>query len=390
MKGRVKTYLNIRATPEILLNNNINNAFLRPGDVIEIAATIIGETYKGNNTWYRMMDGGYVWSGGMLSVGIEAAVILPAVVAAKPGQPIQFDAAKMSWGYTLPGGIDLIACWNQHNLRGQNVRVAVLDSGINTAIKDLMDAVENKLLDMKSFIAGETIDDDIGHGTNCASIIVSRGMNLFGAAPECKLIVAKIESKTTGKTPATTLAALKWVCEERGADIISLSFSFPSISEVPPSPEEKAIADYILKMHLEKNKLFVASIGNLGENAKPFNAFPANYPGCISIGAYGAERKIWSGSSWNKRLYFAVPGVDLKGYGLAQNPVLLPPATSYACPFAAGILANLLSHFKATPTTFSATEFISKLAFDTPPEDAPLQYGKGIINPIQSLKNLKG
>lgn len=388
MKGRVKTYLNIRSTPEILPNNNINNAFLMPGDIIEITATVTGENYKGNHTWYRMTDGGFVWSGGLLSVGSDAPVIQPVAFIVKPGAPILFDTAKMSWGYTRPDGIDLISIWNSLNLRGQNVKVAVLDSGINTAIKDVFDAVENKLLDIKSFIPGETIEDDIGHGTNCASIIVSRGINMFGAAPECKLIVAKIESKNTGKNAATTLEALKWACEERGADIISLSFSFPSVSDTPSSPEEKAIADYLLKMHLEKNKIFVASIGNLGESARPFNAFPANYPGCISIGACGAGRKIWCGSSWNNKLSFVVPGVDLKGYDLAGNVVVLPPATSYACPFAAGILASLVGHFKATGAIFKAKDFISKLAYDAPPEDAPLKYGKGIINPLLSFKNL--
>lgn len=390
MKGRVKTYLNIRTTPEILPNNNINNAFLIPGDIIEIAATVTGEKYKGNSTWYRLTDGSFVWSGGMLSVGSDAVAIQPVAFAIKPGAPILFDAAKMSWGFASPDGIDLINTFNSLNLRGQNVKVAVLDSGINTAIKDIMDAVENKLLDMKSFIPGESIEDEIGHGTNCASIIVSRGINKFGVAPECKLVVAKIESKNTGKTAATTLAALKWACEERGADIISLSFSFPSVSDTPTTPEEQAIADYLQKMHLQKNKLFVASIGNLGENAKPFNAFPANYPGCISIGAYGAERKIWSGSSWNNKLSFVVPGVDLKGYDLSANTVVLPPATSYACPFAAGILANLVGHFKTTGATFIATDFINKLAYDAAPEDAPLKYGKGIINPLLSFKNLKG
>ncbi|MEO6732667.1 MAG: S8/S53 family peptidase [Ferruginibacter sp.] len=389
MKARVKTYVNIRTgSPQILPFNNIDNAYLSPGEIVDIAATVIGDKYKGNDKWYRLEGGGFVWSGSMVSDTIEMQTVLPTAVVRKLLSPQKFDPIKMSWAFAGPDGIDLISFWNEHNLMGQNVTVAVLDSGINTQVLDVFDAVENKQLDCKSFIPNESIQDDLGHGTNCASIIASRGGNLFGVSPACKLVVAKIESKSVGKASAITLAALKWACEERNADIISLSFSFPSISDAPGTPEEKAVADYILKMHNEKNKLFVASIGNLGQNAIDFNAFPANYPGCISIGAFGAGKKIWNGSSWNKKLSFVVPGVDLKGYGLTGTVDNLQPATSYACPFAAGILANLIGHFKTNHQPFKASEFINKLVFDIAPEDAPLKYGKGIINPIESFKNL--
>ena len=68
MKATVNTYLNIRTgTPEILPNNNLGNRYYCPGDVIDIAEVVAGQVYKGNSIWYKLQDGSFVWSGGVLS-----------------------------------------------------------------------------------------------------------------------------------------------------------------------------------------------------------------------------------------------------------------------------------------------------------------------------------
>lgn len=68
MKAMVKTYLNIRSDqPAILVNNN--PGYYKPGEEIEVNSTVIGQTYKGNNIWYRLGNNAFVWSGGI--EGIE-------------------------------------------------------------------------------------------------------------------------------------------------------------------------------------------------------------------------------------------------------------------------------------------------------------------------------
>ena len=67
MKARVSSFLNIRTgSPEVLPNNN--PGFFKPGDVITVTEKVIGQNVKGNNVWYKLDDGGYVWSGGIATI----------------------------------------------------------------------------------------------------------------------------------------------------------------------------------------------------------------------------------------------------------------------------------------------------------------------------------
>jgi lysozyme len=67
MKARVAKFLNIRTgSPEVLPNNN--PGFFKPGEVITVTEKVMGQNVKGNNIWYKLEDGGFVWSGGISSM----------------------------------------------------------------------------------------------------------------------------------------------------------------------------------------------------------------------------------------------------------------------------------------------------------------------------------
>ena len=375
--------LNIRESPVPDLADKRNVVGVLHKDAVFES---VGEITNILGTWYEDKEGYYYWGNGV-SGKISFSIPLLTI----PEQTIiPFDDNKMSWAFSSDN-LNILSLWNTEKLFGQNVRIAVLDSGINTSISEVLNAVEDKDQDLKSFVPNESIEDDFGHGTSCASIISSQGFDLYGVSPKSKLIIGKIYSTQFAQTPEILLAALQWACEERNADIISMSFSFPYVktgtNEVPL--KYKQVADYIQQMATSQNKLFIASVGNLGENAKEFSAFPANSKGCISIGACGKNKMAWSGSSWNTEVSFVAPGMDIIGYSLTGQKVTLQPATSFACPFAVAIVADLISHFKTNNIPYSSTDFVSKLVFDPSPVNNPLQYGKGILNPVESLKKLR-
>jgi len=63
MKGLVTMELNERQQ-----NPGVNSPitkFYPENQVVEIADALIGDPYDGNNVWYRLKDGAYVWSGGI-------------------------------------------------------------------------------------------------------------------------------------------------------------------------------------------------------------------------------------------------------------------------------------------------------------------------------------
>lgn len=72
MKATVLVPLNIRTgKPEILPNNNIGDRYFEKGEFIEIDKITIGENYKDHSTWYKLNDGGFVWSGGVGNTDIN-------------------------------------------------------------------------------------------------------------------------------------------------------------------------------------------------------------------------------------------------------------------------------------------------------------------------------
>ena len=46
-----------------------NPGYYLPGEEISIVEKVIGDKYKGNNIWYKLENGSYVWSGGVNEIG---------------------------------------------------------------------------------------------------------------------------------------------------------------------------------------------------------------------------------------------------------------------------------------------------------------------------------
>jgi lysozyme len=110
MKARVSTFLNIRTgSPEVLPNNN--PGFFKPGDVITVTSKVIGQTVKGNNAWYKLEDGSFVWSGGISA--IEEDIVPKPVTPPGDLTPDKtcFDFIKKWEGLKLEAYTDSAGIW---------------------------------------------------------------------------------------------------------------------------------------------------------------------------------------------------------------------------------------------------------------------------------------
>ncbi len=369
MKVTVKKYLNVRVgAPSV---NAPCYQYLAPGSVLEVDGVLYkGDVFEDSDQWLKDAAGNYYWAGGVEQK--ENIVVAKSV-------KLLFDPIKMSWGLNSGDGINILTLWNDYNLYGQDVKVAVLDTGVNIAIPDIYDAIVDKEYDVKSFLPGESIEDDDGHGTRCASIVASRGYSMYGTAPLCNLVIGKIRSKKTPLSAENLLNALKWACEERNVDIVSMSFNTAAI--------DQSVQQYIYDAHYKRNKIFVASIGNAGKYAVAAT-YPANCDGCLSVGAYDKGRVICTISSWNSKLSFVAPGNELYGLNLQKKKEALPPATSYACPFAAGAIACLVSSYKIQSRDYKASQLYKDLQYDFVVTNQKIQFGNGILNPVKTIKSI--
>ena len=110
MKAHVSTFLNIRTgSPEVLPNNN--SGFFNPGDIITVTAKVAGQNVKGNNVWYKLQDGRFVWSGGIST--IEEDTVPNPVTSTGDLAPdkICFDFIKKWEGLKLEAYTDSAGIW---------------------------------------------------------------------------------------------------------------------------------------------------------------------------------------------------------------------------------------------------------------------------------------
>ncbi|MCH7535853.1 MAG: S8 family serine peptidase, partial [Bacteroidetes bacterium] len=118
----------------------------------------------------------------------------------------------------------IIDVWRQ--TKGEGVRVAILDTGIDIDHPDLKDAIVET-----SDFTGDGIEDESGHGTHCAGIIGARlnSVGFVGVAPSCELLIGKVLNNNGEGALEWVAAGIDWATE-KGANIISMSLGGNSSS----------------------------------------------------------------------------------------------------------------------------------------------------------------
>lgn len=266
---------------------------------------------------------------------------------------------KVSWGNV---DLEIWRIWKEFNTKGENIKVAVIDSGALSSANDLKGQVSPT--ESFSFISfGNTVDDSDGflHGTKSAGVIAANGKNansVIGVAPACSLVVYQLFSKSdgfTGYTIENFCAALKKAREAK-VDIISMSFFV-----FDTSPELENEIDLCVK----QNILLVASVGDISQSVGPVNLPPAAITGCFSVGAYrlqDQQRIIFKEfSSQSLQLKCLAPGNDVLTCGPDGKPAF-HQFTSAAAPFVAGLFALIVSIRKRKGLPVSHDIFLNKLS----------------------------
>lgn len=353
MKARVVRNLNVRTgVPGLHPYNLLRERYYRPGDIIDITTTVIGEAYKGNNVWYQLEDGCYVWSGGVEKVSQKT--LLGAT------KQITFSAEKLLWPITDYGIHEL---WQFG--AGEGVTVAVLDTGINREHPELKESI---LGGFNFFDESTDYSDWDGHGTHCAGIIAAKGIyDVIGVAPKCKLLVGKIcRFRADGIDENVLVKALEWV--KGKADIISISGGKPE--DVPA----------IRKIVSEINALdipIVAAIGNAADSVRQTGDYPAIYETVISVGAIDSNKYLLATTIKDPRLTIAAPGRDIKSTDIVENQYKVRSGTSMATPFVTGVIAIL----KSGSTNKLSPGLIKQRIIATADSHSVDNFSYSIINP---------
>ncbi len=206
MKARVNTYLNVRTgTPEILPDNNPNNAFFNPNDVVEIVETIVGEEYKGNDIWHKLDTGVLVSNFG---VDIDKSLFF------KENTPINIDN-------DLSKKIILNAPMGKN---GKGITIGILDSGIDTGHPDLKAALIGQEEDCLILPHEGNIINS--HGTKVAGILAGNNPIISGLAIDAKIRSFRVIGNDEFTDELALQSALQKIINENiNIDILNLSLN---------------------------------------------------------------------------------------------------------------------------------------------------------------------
>ncbi|MFB8117059.1 S8 family serine peptidase [Streptomyces sp. NPDC055962] len=230
---------------------------------------------------------------------------------------------------------------------GKGTTVAVLDTGIDATHPDVKDRIKES----RSFVPGEEVDDEHGHGTHVASTIAgsgaaSGGVNK-GVAPAADLIVGKVLSNEGSGADSGIIEAMEWAKAE-GADVVSMSLG----SSVPDDGTDP-MAQAVDALSADGGPLFVIAAGN---------AYGAG-----TIGAPGSAASALTIAAVDKqdgRADFSSMGPLVRSYGL--KPDLSAPgvdinaAASQSVPGIEGMYQQMSGTSMATPHVAGAAAILKQ------------------------------
>ena len=292
------------------------------------------------------------------AIPFEATEALPQGIAAF----VAAAAPSATWGISATGS-DLTT------FTGQNVRVAILDTGLDLTHPDFAGRVT--AAGQSSFVPGiASVQDLHGHGTHCTGIACGNsdptGVR-YGVAGKSDIYIGKVLDNTGRGAQSWILNGISWAAANQ-CKVISMSLGsrvFPGLAFV--TAYERAIASAVAK-----GSLVVVAAGNDSSRStgviNPVGS-PGNCPSAIAVTAVDIGLKIadFANGSINpgQDVFIGGPGVNVLSSWPMPTRYRSISGTSMATPFVAGVSA-LICEMNPGFTPAQVKGELSKLAQSLP------------------------
>jgi subtilisin family serine protease len=209
-------------------------------------------------------------------------------------------------------------------VRGMNVTIAVIDSGVDVKHPELVNSIAD------SYDALGSKEGPHVHGTGIAGAIVAHG-KLMGSAPEARLLAIRAFGSGANGAESTSYVILKGLdyAAEHGAQIINMSFAGPKDPLI-----ERGVA-----ATASRGILMVAAAGNAG--AKSPALYPAANPNVIAVSGTDAQEKLFAASNRGVHISIAAPGADIF-LPAPDEKYQITSGTSFSAAYVSGVAALML------------------------------------------------
>jgi subtilisin len=314
-------------------------------------------------------------------------MLIPAMAVTLPEQAAASLANNRRVAYIEPNGIfkasdEYTDSWGVSHIgtavvhssgnRGAGVKIAVIDSGIDSNHPDL----DDNYMGGYDFVFNDTDPNDetsISHGTHVSGIIAAEenGVGVIGVAPEADIYAVRVLDGAGFGTLEWIIAGIDWAVDN-GMDIANLSLEGPDFQSLHDACDAAYAAGVLL----------VAAGGNTNGGVV---RYPAAYSSVIAVTATDAGDQRAYFSPLGPALELAAPGTSILStvrggaYGFLSG-------TSQAAPHATGIAALF---FAANPVDLNGNGFLhdevrdmlhaSAIDLGDPGPDSI--FGYGLVNP---------
>lgn len=238
--------------------------------------------------------------------------------------------------------------------------VAVIDSGADTD----HELLKNRLIETEVNLSGSgtanSCEDDFGHGTHVAGIVVDN------TPDNVKIKPYKVLNQL-GKGSISTIAIAVDMAVADNVDIINLSLVGEGESQTMTDSVNTAV---------EKGLNVVVAAGNDRKDLSKKYYSPACIESAITVSAVTKDHQLASFSNYNGPIDIAAPGDDIVSSYL-NNSYVSMDGTSMAAPQVAAGLAILRSVY-IEKTNYEVEDFIKKYAIDME-ESGVNKFGAGIL-----------
>ncbi|WP_292338227.1 S8 family serine peptidase, partial [Mesorhizobium sp.] len=240
---------------------------------------------------------------------------------------------------------------------GENVRIAVIDTGIDDTNPALSGVIAGQF-DAMPDVPIEKRD----HGTSIDGLIAGVGV-LEGMAPGAKIYHAR--AFEGGKsTMDVILSALDWAAEQ-DVRIINMSFVGPKNDLLGVACRNARALGMVL----------VAAAGNNGPKA-PYG-YPAAFDGVIAVTATDAKDGLMPQANRGAYVFISAPGVEMVAPSGGGSDVVT--GTSFAAAIVSGAIANLI-HAAPDRSADDIEKALAATARDLGPKGRDDDFGHGLLD----------
>jgi len=261
---------------------------------------------------------------------------------------------------------------------GKGVRIAVIDSGVNSLHEDFTGTKFGRGYNVVN--DSHDITDEMGHGTFVCGILGAarnNGEGIAGFCTDATIIPIKCFGKSVETSASYIIEAIYEAVDVYVCDVINMSLG---------TEEDMASMKEAVEYAANKGVLIISAVGNKGIS-KP--NYPAAYDCVIGVGSIDKNGQVPGFSQKNQSVFVVAPGVNIVSLGYKTNDVYAQgDGTSYSAPFVS-VAASILKQYVPNATVNDFKNILKASAIDEGVAGYDTSYGYGKLNISNFVASMK-